>query len=214
VTATVADFVTIPLPAAETAPARAPTEDRDLVDAARRGDREAFGQLVDLHEQAVLRAAMAALGSRDDAQEVAQEAFLTAWRKLSGFRGEASFRTWLLTIAWRKALDRRRRRRLLWQRHADPPRGTDPLASLPADGPDPERAAVARDLVCRARAAIERLSPKLRDTLLLAVSGQYAYDEIGAMLGVPPGTVKWRVAEARRLVAASIDRAAPPRGVR
>jgi RNA polymerase sigma-70 factor (ECF subfamily) len=215
VTVTAADLVTIPLPAVETAPARETAEDRILVDAARQGDREAFGRLVDLHERAVLRAAMAALGSHEDAQEVAQEAFLVAWRRLSGFRGDATFRTWLLTIAWRKALDRRRRRRRLWQRRADPSReAADPLTAFPSDAPDPERAVVARDLVDRARIAIAGLSPKLRDTLLLAVSGQYGYQEIGAMLGVPLGTVKWRVAEARRQVVASIDRAASTRGTR
>ena len=59
---------------------------------------------------------------------------------------------------------------------------------------------VAADLVERTQAEIRRLSPKLRDTLLLAASGEHTYDEIGRMLGVPLGTVKWRVAEARRLV--------------
>ena len=52
------------------------------------------------------------------------------------------------------------------------------------------------------RAAIDALTPKLRDTLLLAASGEHGYDEIAAMLGVPVGTVKWRVAEARKLISA------------
>ena len=211
--AIVADLVPIPQPTLETAPAREPAEDQALVEAARQGDRVAFGRLVDLYEPAVLRAAMAALGSRDDAEEVAQEAFLVAWRKLSGFRGDATFRTWLLTIAWRKALDRRRRRRLLWQRHVAAPRdGRDPLDSVTTETPDPERAAVARDMLARARAAIDDLSPKLRDTLRLAASGQYGYGEIAAMLNVPLGTVKWRVAEARRLVTAAVGRSPSTRG--
>jgi DNA-directed RNA polymerase specialized sigma24 family protein len=53
--------------------------------------------------------------------------------------------------------------------------------------------------------AIAGLSPTLRDTLLLAASGEYSYDEISAMLKTPLGTIKWRVAEARRLVAARMD---------
>ena len=59
---------------------------------------------------------------------------------------------------------------------------------------------LASDAARRVREDIRALSPKLRDTLLLAASGEYSYDEIAAMLGIPLGTVKWRVAEARRLV--------------
>ena len=173
-----------------------------LVDAARAGDREAFGALVTLHQRAVFRAALAALGDREDAEDAAQDALVVAWRKLGGFRGESSFRTWLLAIAWRKALDRRRLRRLQWRRQG--PAGADSddrgLERVASRGADPERRAVAVDLAARTREEIRRLTPKLRDTLLLAASQQYSYGEIAAMLGVPVGTVKWRVAEARRLV--------------
>ena len=62
------------------------------------------------------RVAYSVLRHRQDAEDVAQEAFVLAWRKLSGFRGEASFRTWLLAIVWRKAIDRRRARQLWWNR--------------------------------------------------------------------------------------------------
>ena len=81
--------------------------------AARTGGQAAFGDLVTMHQRVVFRTAMAALGPREDAEDAAQEAFVVAWRKLRGFRGDSTFRTWLLTIAWRKALDKRRKR-LLW----------------------------------------------------------------------------------------------------
>ena len=55
------------------------------------------------------------------------------------------------------------------------------------------------------RESIRALSPKLRDTLLLAASGEYSYDEIATILGIPLGTVKWRVAEARRLIGSQVD---------
>ena len=71
--------------------------------------------------------------------------------------------------------------------------------------PDPERATVAADLVRRVHREILTLTPKLRDTLLLAASGEHSYDDIATMLGVPIGTVKWRVAEARRLVGGRVD---------
>src|SRR5918995_2989468 len=82
--------------------------DLELVRLAQAGDVEAFGELVERNRRAVFRAALAAVGSAAEADDVAQEAFITAFQKLSGFRGEASFKTWLLTITWRKAIDRRK----------------------------------------------------------------------------------------------------------
>jgi|RhiMethySRZTD1v2_1073278.scaffolds.fasta_scaffold34820_2 RNA polymerase sigma-70 factor (ECF subfamily) len=206
VTATVADLLTI-APDQNRAPeARESAEVRALVDAARAGSRDAFGDLVLLHERVVLRTALAALSCRADAEDVAQEAFVVAWQRLGGFRGEASFRTWLLTITWRKALDRRRSRRRWWQAPSKPDETFgDEISRAVSVGPDPEAQALARDLARRTATAIAALSPKLRDTLLLAASGEHSYESIGNLLGIPLGTVKWRVAEARRLVSASLQ---------
>ena len=66
--------------------------DAELVDRARRGDREAFGDLVDRYETTVFRTALAALGSRDDAEDVTQDTFVAAYRTLETYRGEAAFR--------------------------------------------------------------------------------------------------------------------------
>jgi len=201
VTDAVANLLTIPAADVPAADSRETPEVRALIAAARTGSREAFGDLVTLHERIVFRTALAALGSREDAQDAAQEAFIVAWRKLAGFRGDSSFRTWLLTIVWRKALDRRRSRRGWWgtgRRAAEP--DVDPMDVLTTPAPDPERRVMARDQARRVAIEIALLSPKLKDTLLLAASGEYSYDEIAALLGIPLGTVKWRVAEARRLL--------------
>jgi RNA polymerase sigma-70 factor (ECF subfamily) len=208
VTAAVADLLRIaPLAEIPVDEGRDPARVRELLEQARAGSHEAFGELVTLHERAVYRVTLAALSNRDDALDAAQDAFVVAWRKLAGFRGDAAFRTWLLTIAWRKALDRRRARTVLWRRSraAAPADETDPMDLFDAGTASPERAAVARDLARRCRAEIRRLSPKLRDALLLASSGEYGYGEIAAMLGVPLGTVKWRVSEARRIVARRME---------
>ena len=160
----------------------------------------AFGELVTMHHRLVFRTALAALGSHEEAEDASQDAFITAWQKLAGFRGEATFRTWLLTIVWRKALDRRRSMRLRWSRveRTWPDDALDPIERLEAPEPNPESHAVTRDLTRRVRAEIAQLAPKLRDTLLLAATGEYRYEEIAVMLDIPLGTVKWRVAEARR----------------
>lgn len=183
-------------------------EVRALVAAAQTGDQSAFGALVSMHERIVFRTALAALGSREDAEDAAQEAFVMAWRRHSGFRGESTFKTWLLTITWRKALDRRRSRRLWWSRQITS-FGTDadasPLDDIATAEPNAERVAVSKDLADRATDEITRLSPKLRDALLLAASGEHRYEEIARLLEIPLGTVKWRVAEARRLLTSRLE---------
>lgn len=181
-------------------------EVRVLVSAARAGDQEAFGALVAIHQRVVVRTAMAALGAKEDAEDAAQEAFVMAWRKLGGFRGDSSFKTWLLTITWRKALDRRRSRRLLWSRQVTGWDEPAPLETFAGGEPSPEHLTLAKDLADRARDEISRLTPKLRDALLLAASGEHRYEEIAVLLDIPLGTVKWRVAEARKQLTARLAR--------
>jgi len=190
--------------------------DADLVARARQGDSAAFGELADRHRTAVYRAALAALGSHAEAEDAAQDAFLIAYRRLGSFRGEASFKTWLLTIAWHQAINRRRTLTRLLRRMVGNPvaQGSsyhvarrfsraadeDPLASVAAAGLSPEAAAAHEQLQRAARDAINALSPKLRDALVLVQSDQYSYEEIAAILAAPVGTVKWRISEARKQV--------------
>ena len=182
----------------------------ELVARARLGDHHAFGDLVDRHRMAVYRAALAALGSAADAEDAAQDAFVSAYRRLDTFRGDATFKTWLLTIAWNHAMNRRRRatrwqRRVIGQSSAGEggrewPERNDGLDTVASPGPSPEQAAAGAQLRRDIAAEIRALSPKLRDALLLAQAGEYGYDEIAAMLGTAVGTIKWRVSEARRVI--------------
>jgi RNA polymerase sigma-70 factor (ECF subfamily) len=170
--------------------------DPELVERARRGDHAAFGALVDRHRTSVFRAALAALGSREDAEEVAQEAFVAAYRHLRDFREDASFKTWLLSIAWRKALTRRRNVKSFLRRFVQPPEDTE--WQVPDAGRTQEQVVLDQELRGHVRREIARLTPKLRDALLLASAGEHSYQDIAAMLGIPVGTLKWRVNEARR----------------
>ncbi len=146
---------------------------------------------------------------------MAQEAFLLAYTRLRSFRGAASFKTWLLTIAWNQAINRRRANTRWWRRIVDVgaavavdsvnrlDRAGDP-AALTSTSDTPEQLAAAAELRRDIRRAIAQLPRKLRDALLLAQSGEYSYQEIGAMLHAPIGTIKWRVSEARRVVKTSL----------
>jgi RNA polymerase sigma-70 factor (ECF subfamily) len=180
--------------------------DLDLVRLAQAGDAEAFGELVERNRRAVFRAALAAVGSPTEAEDVAQEAFVTAWRKLDGFRGESQFRTWLLSITWRKAIDRRKTisRWLKLAASSSRDEAGDDMFDIIERVPDTARShdevMASNELQRDVRKLIGTLPRKLRDALLLAGTGEHTYDEIGQLLGAPVGTVKWRVAEARRVL--------------
>jgi RNA polymerase sigma factor (sigma-70 family) len=178
--------------------------DLALVRRAQAGDDHAFGQLIERNRRAVYRAAYAALGSAADADDVAQETFVAVYQKLHGFRGDASFRTWLLAIAWRKALDRRRsltRWMRLTIRH-DRPEADGPalIEQVAAPQRTQEECLAAEDFERALKLLIAALPRKLRDAILLAGSSEYSYEQIGSMLDIPVGTVKWRVSEARRVL--------------
>jgi RNA polymerase sigma-70 factor, ECF subfamily len=178
--------------------------DRDLVRLARAGDTAAFGDLFDRNYRAVFRTALAALGSAAEADDVTQETFVTAYQKLDTFRGEASFRTWLLTIAWRKALDRRkslaRWLKITVSGTTFSEDAMDAIDRLPSTARSAEERLASDELQRRIRRVIGTLPRTLRDALLLAGSGEHSYDQIAQMLGIPVGTVKWRVSEARRVL--------------
>ena len=115
--------------------------DEELVARARQGDTHAFGELVTRHQAAVVRTAFVVCRSREEADEVAQEALVSAWRRLSTFRGEAQFKTWLLTITWRHALTRRGS---AWRRLFRTARQPDDAAfELRSEAPSAERSVVA-----------------------------------------------------------------------
>ena len=182
-----------------------------LVRLARDGDKDAFAALVDLHQQSAWRVAMAALGRAEEAEDAAQDGFLSAWRNLANLREDDRFRPWLLSIVWRKAIDRRRGMRS-WLRMVVAPRGADAdeqswsIEDSPDLSPTPEAETISRSAAQAARKVIAALPRKLRDPLLLAASGEYRYEEIAVMLDIPLGTVKWRVSEARKAVKAKLAR--------
>jgi RNA polymerase sigma-70 factor (ECF subfamily) len=180
--------------------------DLDLVRLAQAGDVEAFVELVERNRRAVFRAALACVGSAAEADDVAQEAFVTAYRKLSTFRGEAQFRTWLLSITWRKAIDRRKSISRWLRLAVNPGRDDseedtfDQMERIASPQRSQEDTVVDDELQRNVTRLIGTLPKKLRDALLLAGTGEHTYEQISQMLGAPLGTVKWRVSEARRVL--------------
>ena len=170
--------------------------DAELVERARAGDQAAFGVLVDRYQHVVIRAARAVLGPSDEVEDVAQEAFVRAFRHIAGFRGDASVKTWLLAITWRQALSHRRsiaaRMRRLVAHDGD--EDLDP----PATAQLQDQAVADVELRRMVARAVRTLPAKYREALVLAATGDHTFDEMSEALGVPAGTLKWRVSEARR----------------
>jgi RNA polymerase sigma-70 factor, ECF subfamily len=177
-------------------------DDAELVEQARRGDTAAFGELVDRYRTAVHRAALAATGAPDESEDVAQEAFVSAFRHLGAFRGESSFKTWLLAITWRIALTRRKS---LWTRLRRFRSSEEaPIVEPRTPGRSQEQQLVDGELVATVRRLVRSLPSKFRDPVMLSATGEYTFDEMAAMLGVPSGTLKWRAMEGRRRLKAKL----------
>ena len=170
-----------------------------LVELARSGDRAAFGRLLDRHLTAARRVALAAVGQRSDADEAVQDASVAAWQRLDGLHDPHAFRGWFMRIVWRKAIDRRRSLRSWFDRFGSP-RLDERNLEFSAPDPHPDTVLITRELGVAIAQVVRALPRKLRDPFLLAASGDHRYEDIAAMLGIPLGTLKWRVAEARRLI--------------
>jgi RNA polymerase sigma-70 factor, ECF subfamily len=165
--------------------------DEDLVAAARRGDEDAFGELVRRHQRRVVAVAIGILRSPDDARDIVQEAFLRAHRALRDFDGEARFSTWLHRIVINLCIDYARQRR-------PDTVGPEHLAGAPSTERDPHEAATDRELRARIHAALEQLTPAHRAVVLLREVEGFSYAEIARALGCAQGTVMSRLFHARR----------------
>ena len=139
------------------------------------------------------RVAYSVLRQREDAEDVAQEAFLRAHRRFAQLRDREAFRGWLVRLTFRLALDRRRSD----IRRAAREVGAEPLAALPR----PDEAALSAERANRLWTAIDALPEKLRlVTVLAAIEGQSVAD-VALLLGAPEGTVKSRLFDARKVLA-------------
>ena len=165
-------------------------DDQGLVAKTLAGDRAAFGELVERYAGQARRVARAVLGDPDDADDAAQDGFLSALVKLAQYDARRPFGPWLMRIVANAATDRRRRRSV---RRAEP---LDP--ALVGGGPRPDAAAVQRELGDRLRAALAELPERRRTAVVLFDVEGYSHAEIAGMLGIPEGTVRSEVFHGRR----------------
>lgn len=168
----------------------------ELARAAAKGDIDAFETLLGLYQNKVYGLALRMCGSEEDAWDVAQEAFLAAWRALPGFRGESGFSTWLYRLTANAAIDCLRREKK--RRGELSIEGGELPLSLPDAGPGPQEAAEGGELRAAVGAALARLTDQHRTVLILRELQELSYEEIAGALGLDLGTVKSRISRARK----------------
>ncbi len=168
----------------------------ELARAAAKGDIDAFETLLGLYQNKVYGLALRMCGSEEDAWDVAQEAFLAAWRALPGFRGESGFSTWLYRLTANAAIDCLRREKK--RRGELSIEGGELPLSLPDVGPSPQEAAEGGELRAAVNAALARLTDQHRTVLILRELQELSYEEIAGALGLDLGTVKSRISRARK----------------
>jgi RNA polymerase sigma-70 factor (ECF subfamily) len=168
--------------------------DARLVEAAQEGDRDAFGDLVRRYQDRLFNTMLRIAGSREDAADAVQDAFVQAYLKLETFRGDAQFFTWLYRIAMNVALSRRRRMRAIGSLDA----AKDCAGEEPVDATNsPGERLLVQEQVEQVQSALADLGEQHRKILVLREMEGCSYELIADILELPVGTVRSRLFRAR-----------------
>src|SRR5579862_7495288 len=163
-------------------------EEERQIERAKHGDQSAIDWLLQRYRQRVVRLATHVLRRPSEAEDVAQEAFIRAFRSLRTYRADGCFYTWLYQIVVRVCLDRCRLAR--WDRET-------PVEAWPVDDPCEDAAMSAVDSRLLVEALLDRLKPPMRAMLVLRELEGLEYEEIADVLRIPIGRVRWRLHAAR-----------------
>jgi len=186
-----------PAPFGLEAPPSGPT-DHELIRSAQRGEERAFEELVRRHEERAVRVALALVGNKEDARDLAQEAYLRVFRNLERFDFEHEFTTWLYRIVTNLAIDFLRKRRPAMSTSAEEEEEAD-LDLADPEGPAPSDAMEHMETAARVRACIERLAPHFRSVMILRELEGLPCQEIARIVGTTHVTVRWRLHRGRKL---------------
>lgn len=171
-------------------------EDR-LLARAKGGDISAFEALIVQHEKMVFNYCYRMTGSREDAEDLAQEVFLKVYRSLSTFQGNSQFSTWLYRIAHNICVDRHRRRRAVVVPLTLSDDGEERERPLPDSAPSPEEQVLSMEQQAMIQKCIEGLKPEYRSVIVLRDIQHHSYEEIAVIMKLPLGTVKSYISRGR-----------------
>ena len=177
--------------------------DLQLVERARRGDKHAFELLVSKYQRRLLRLLSRYMSDQGEVEDVAQEAFIKAYRALPGFRGDSAFYTWLYRIGINTA----KNFLLASGRRAATVTGQDETfeeGEQLRDISTPESLLMSKEIAATVNAAMEDLSDDMRGAIVLREIDGLSYEEIAAIMSCPIGTVRSRIFRAREEIAAKL----------
>jgi RNA polymerase sigma-70 factor, ECF subfamily len=175
-----------------------------LVARAQQGDDRAFGELVRRYRQRIVALTLHLTGSASDAEDITQEVFLGAYRALRSFEGRSHFFTWLYRLAVNRALNAQRSRSRRRESFLEEDPRIDKAIAVDAAG-DPQRAAELRELYARLLVALDRLPAPVRTSVVLVTLQGMSHAEAAVIQTCAPGTVAWRIHEARKQLRIALD---------
>lgn len=174
------------------------TSDEQIVERALAGDADAFGEIVRRWERRIYALAFGMLGREEEARDAVQETFLSAFRNLRGFRGEAKVSSWLHRIAINQCITRQRRAKVRSETALeDETTGDSEFLVAPAEQ-SPARAAESRERRELVRRAVSALPTELRQVVVMKEFEELTFQEIAEALDLPLSTVKSRLYTALR----------------
>lgn len=192
--------------------------EEQLVERLKRRDEAAFNEVVRLYQERVFRLVLRMLGDRAEAEDVAQEVFITVFKSIDGFRGDSKLSTWLYRVATNhcknrmKYLDRRARgKKKDFDELAEHDALESASMSASAQVARPDQQAEANEIELIVRAAIMELDEDQRVLVIMRDVENMSYEEIQQETGLPEGTVKSRLHRARLALAKTVQRASGER---
>ncbi|HEX6923416.1 MAG TPA: RNA polymerase sigma factor SigW [Bacillales bacterium] len=170
-----------------------------VVKRVRKGDQQAFGELIDLYQHKVYQICFRMIGNRHEAEDLAQEAFLRAYLNIDSYDSDKKFSSWLYRIATNLTIDRLRKKKPDYYLDAEiaGAEGLTMYAQLSADDDLPEDQVVSLELQETIQAEILQLPPKYRSAIVLKYIEDLSLKEIGEILNIPVATVKTRIHRGR-----------------
>ena len=169
--------------------------DRELVLRSQGGEQEAFGELVQRHQDKIYNFVLRSCGHAEDAADITQRVFINAFRKIDTFKGDSAFSTWIYRIAFNQFISFRRERR---HREASlTPRDEEGTEIEPSEDRSPSESMESEETRKKVQQAIDLLEEEDRRIILLKDLQGHSYEDIAAILGVPKGTVRSRLHRAR-----------------
>lgn len=184
-------------------------QDMELVERARKGDQQAYGELLGRYRDAIYFMLLKMVNSPVDAEDLTIEAFGKAFKNIDQYTPNFAFSTWLFKIATNNCIDFIRKKRASHVSLDQTMDGEDSLAPssmIQSDAPDPESNLINQQKIKHMRNVVSKLKPRYRKLVELRYFSEYSYDEIAEELDIPIGTVKAQLFRARELLLNILNR--------